>query len=204
MKAKERLKGGIIGAAIAALILTATPLVARVISNDVTIYFNNISVAINGNQAQLENEPFVLNGRTYLPVRDIANLFGYNATWESETNTVHLTERIPAGAVPNYPAHLPQPEAPPATTTGTAYTSRNNRPASPTITPARAIELAYEELSRLGIEASHRASSGLDFEQGRWVWELEFRAAQRYRGHHIIEFYICAGTGEVVKMEWDD
>jgi len=221
MNIKERLKGGIIGAAVMLLVLSATPLLARAIGEDVRIYFNNIRVAINGNQAQLENEPFVLNGRTYLPLRDIASLFGYDATWESETNTVHLTEQIPTGAIPNYPAHQPPPTPIPApaptspghmqtpsdmptTQTNPPQIHSHSRPANPRITQERAIEIAYEELARREIEASHRASSGMSFERGRWVWELEFRAAQRYRGRHIIELYICADTGEVVKFEWDD
>ena len=44
---------------------------------------------VNGNVV----EPFIIDGTTYLPVRAICNALGLKVNWNSETNTVELTEK---------------------------------------------------------------------------------------------------------------
>jgi len=90
----------------------------------------------------------------------------------------------------------PQPAA------NTSNSSRWTRPSNPAITLDQAIEIAYADLERRGINATYRSNSGLDFERGQWVWELLFRT----QGEHmpLIEYYINVDTGDIVKFEWDD
>jgi len=79
--------------------------------------------------------------------------------------------------------------------------NRNNRPTNPPVSRAQAIDIANAYLAQQGISAQFRADSGMDWERGRWVWELEFRG-----GGMVYEFYIDVNTGEIVKFEaeiWD-
>jgi uncharacterized membrane protein YkoI len=71
-------------------------------------------------------------------------------------------------------------------------------PANASITLERAIEIAYADLASRGISASFRTDSGVEWEYGQWVWELEFRGNMG-----IIEYYINANTGAIVKFEVD-
>jgi len=98
----------------------------------------------------------------------------------------------------NYPA----PEPSPSPQTNESAPSRSNRPANPAITLERAIEIAYEDLAYRGINATFRSDSGISWERSQWVWELEFRTQGERMP--IIEFYINADNGDIVKFEWDD
>ena len=198
-KAKERLKGAVVGGILTASLMTAVPAFARVAQETITVHFNNIRIAVNGQQVQTELEPFIFQGRTYLPVRDVANAMGFDVTWEDATHTVHLTERIrPAlPMVPDYPAHQPA-----ATPTPQAGGNRSQRPTNPAISLERAIEIAYADLAARGINATFRSDSGMDWERGQWVWELLFRTHGERMP--LIEFYIYVNSGDVVKFEWDD
>ncbi|MCL2387585.1 MAG: stalk domain-containing protein [Defluviitaleaceae bacterium] len=206
-KIKERFKGALVGIILTFVVTTSLPVFARVAQETITVNFNNIRIAVNGQHVQTEFEPFVFQGRTYLPVRDVANAMGFDVTWEDATNTVHLTERNNLNVVPDYPAHQPaQPpqETPPSPqpTPNHSASGRNNRPSNPAISLERAIEIAYEDLARRGITATYRSNSGMDWERGQWVWELLFRT----QGERMpfIEFYINVDNGNIVKFEWDD
>jgi len=79
---------------------------------------------------------------------------------------------------------------------------RSNRPSNPAISLERAIEIAYADLAARGINATFRTDSGMSWERGQWVWELEFRTQGERMP--IIEFYINVDNGNIVKFEWDD
>ena len=76
--------------------------------------------------------------------------------------------------------------------------SQNNRPPNPAISLQNAIEIAEADLARRGISATFRSNSGLEWERGQWVWELEFRS-----GRYVIEYYINVDTGAIVKFEME-
>jgi len=97
------------------------------------------------------------------------------------------------------PQDTPSHTSPP---TSSPSGGQNNRPSNPAISRQRAIEIGYEELARRGYTGSFRNSSGMDWERGQWVWEIEFRV----EGGRLplVEMYINVDTGAVVKFEWDD
>jgi hypothetical protein len=228
MNIKERLKGALIGAVVTFSIMYAVPFFARVSQETITVNFNNIRVAVNGTHIQTQHEPFIFEGRTYLPTRDIAEAVGFDVTWEDATNTVHLTSRGNLHVVPDYPPHQPQvtlpatspplslpsssslppslpsssSSLPPSPTTTPSETTRPARPSNPAISLERAIEIAEADIERRGINATFRSDSGMDFEKGQWVWELLFRTQGERKP--LIEFYINVDNGEIVKFEWDD
>lgn len=202
-KMKERLKGAIVGSLLTLLLVTTIPVFARVAQETITVNFNNIRIAVNGQHIQTEYEPFIFQGRTYLPVSDVANAMGFDATWENSTNTVHLTERNNnLNVIPNYPAHqleatsVPQVEQqqgnisipsnitprPPARTGG---------PSNPAISAQRAAELARDHLISIGVTDARFDYLYMDMERGTWVWSVEFDSQGR-----SYEFYINVETGE--------
>ena len=202
-KFAERIKGIAIGVIITTIFMAAAiSAFANARQETITVNFNNIRIAIDGRVVQTENEPFVHNGRTYLPVRDVADEMGFDVTWEDATNTVHLTSRTNQNAVPNYPLHNPITPVPigeisPSPSPGG---NQRSRPSNPAISLERAIEIAYADLAARNIPATFRTHSGMDWERGQWVWELEFRPTT---GRGVIEYYINVNTGAIVKFEWD-
>ena len=104
---------------------------------------------------------------------------------ESLPQTTNETTRLAA----------PTPAPPPTSGRGT-------RPSNPAISLDRAIEIAYADLASRGIDATYRSHSGMDWERGQWVWELLFRTHGERMP--LIEYYINADNGNIVKFEWDD
>ena len=120
----------------------------------------------------------------------------------------------PAAAVNVTPSPSPSPVNTPQATsnpspspvsspqaTGSSH-NRNSRPTNPAISLDRAIEIGYAELARRGHSGTFRNHSGMDWERGQWVWEIEFRVPGGRLP--LVEMYINVDTGNVVKFEWDD
>ncbi len=60
-------------------------------NNNVSLIIGNKTVFINGQPVLSNVTPKMLNGRTYLPARIIAEAFNYSVSWDSITQTVILT-----------------------------------------------------------------------------------------------------------------
>jgi len=191
------------------------PAAGSVRQQSIIVNFNNIRIAVDGQHVQTEFEPFIFQSRTYLPVRDVANAMGFDVEWDGAANIVLLTSRIGSGAVPNYPPHQPSPSPSPTASprptsspspspTASPSGGQGSRPSNPAISLQRAIEIAYADLANRGINATFHSDSGMDWERGQWVWELEFRVTGAQRGRHVIEYYINVDTGAIVKFEQGD
>jgi hypothetical protein len=172
----------------------------RVAQETIVVNFNNIRFAINGTHVNTEYDPFIFQGRTYLPVRDVANATGFDVAWDGTTNTVHLTSRAGSGVgvVPNYPAHQPTP--PPATSGSWSHVvprspARSGGPANPPISAQRAVELAHAHIVSLGVTDYRFDYIYMDIERGTWVWSVEFDS----RTHRSLEFYVDVNTGAFLK-----
>jgi uncharacterized membrane protein YkoI len=116
---------------------------------------------------------------------------------------VQTSEQVPASESDTTPEAIPEPalQETPAQNL-LPGNNRSVRPLNPTISLERAIEIGYEELARRGYTGTFRERSGLDWEYGQWVWEIEFRVVGGRRP--FVEMYINVDTGSVVKFEWDD
>jgi hypothetical protein len=53
--------------------------------------FASFRILINGKEIQLEQQPLVIDGSTYLPLRKISELFGYEVQYEDSTRTISLS-----------------------------------------------------------------------------------------------------------------
>jgi len=86
--------------AILAVTLVTTVLATQS-SQQVTIYYNDIKIRIDGEAITPKDvngnsvEPFILNDSTYLPVRAVSEAVGYDVGWDGNTSTVILTEKKP-------------------------------------------------------------------------------------------------------------
>jgi hypothetical protein len=83
---------------------------------EVTAVFANFILKINGQEKEMESTPLVYDGTSYLPVRAMANLVGYDVTYETESRTIGLDSR-PAPAPAPIPVPVPVPVPPTVTTT---------------------------------------------------------------------------------------
>ncbi|MCL2838015.1 MAG: copper amine oxidase N-terminal domain-containing protein [Oscillospiraceae bacterium] len=56
--------------------------------------FYGVNVVVNGEPQHFDDDsqPFILDGRTFLPVRGIAEALGYHASFDGDTNTVYITD----------------------------------------------------------------------------------------------------------------
>ena len=77
-----------------ALIFTSTlVLQAKTESINIPVKYNNIKINVDGKQISTSNEPFIYNGVTYLPVRDVAAATGKTVNWDENTKTISLTSQ---------------------------------------------------------------------------------------------------------------
>lgn len=72
------------------------PAVAATTTKSTSITYRGISIVINGEEIipcdanRNTVEPFVMGGRTYLPLRAICQALGLNVQWDATTNTITL------------------------------------------------------------------------------------------------------------------
>ena len=108
-KRMKEIRAFVIGALVMAVLLSAGVAIARTVTIEV-IY--GIRVSLDGRMIQFaeDSQPFVTSGRTFLPVRALADTLGLGVDFDPATNTVLLTSE-------GQPAPTPTPQ-PPAPTTG--------------------------------------------------------------------------------------
>ena len=90
MNNRFRMTKGFIMGALAMLILSGTALMASPQMRELVF---GVGVSFNGEAVQFDanSQPFIIDGRTFLPVRAIADIAGLDVDFDSATNTVLLT-----------------------------------------------------------------------------------------------------------------
>ena len=119
---------------------------------------------------------------------------------DATTPSPATPRQTPTSQQPTPTTPRQQTPAPPATSPPTS--GQGNRPSNAAISLDRAIEIANADLANRGINATYRSNSGLDWERGQLVWELLF--STHGERMPLIEYYINAENGSIVKFEWDD
>ncbi|OEH85365.1 hypothetical protein BHU72_04535 [Desulfuribacillus stibiiarsenatis] len=71
----------------------------------------DFKLLLNGNSVQVENTPLLYNGRTYLPVREISNILGYDIDYIEATKSIMIQDR-PAQQGTNTTVLLPGQSSP--------------------------------------------------------------------------------------------
>lgn len=61
-------------------------------------YYSNIGVFYNGNQVSIDpsQQPFIVKGSTYIPLRALGEAFGKNVRWDGANNKIYVTDTKPA------------------------------------------------------------------------------------------------------------
>jgi DNA-binding protein YbaB len=71
-------------------------------SKQITAYFYNIQVKLDGNPLKFSNEPFIYNDSVYIPLRDVSENLGIEVKWDGNTKTVYLAKKITTPSYNNY------------------------------------------------------------------------------------------------------
>jgi len=87
---KSRIQGFVAGL-LAVILLVATFALASPAIREV---FYGVNVVVNGELQEFDDDmqPFISDGRTFLPVRGIAEVLGIEVNWDGETQTVYIGE----------------------------------------------------------------------------------------------------------------
>jgi len=85
---KQRLQGFIAGVLITVLLVGTLALAMPQIRE----VFYGVNVIVNGVPQDFDDDmlPFIMDGRTFLPVRGIAEALGVDVNWDDSTNTVYI------------------------------------------------------------------------------------------------------------------
>ena len=109
-----------LGALITALILPGISVLANVVTRE--LHFTGITVQVDGVPVEFatDSQPFIMEGRTFLPAGAIAGAVGKEVSWDAETQTVHLNTPGVAVAQPAQAARPLFVEFPRPDVTGSA------------------------------------------------------------------------------------
>lgn len=79
-------------AAVLVLVFAAGAFGAQSVSRrSLSAIFRNIRININGNFLETEEQPFIVGGSTYVPLRVVSEALGTLVNWDSENNVVSIT-----------------------------------------------------------------------------------------------------------------
>jgi len=108
-----QLRGMVTGFVLCLLLMASITVLANTVTREITY---GVRVNINGQLMQFDqdSQPFVMDGRTFLPVRAIADAMALEVAFNADTNTVYLSaDEIPTPAAQT--ALPPVPDAEPGT-----------------------------------------------------------------------------------------
>ena len=58
---------------------------------DIELTIGSTTLTVNGKALLMDSAPVIKNGRTYLPVRYLAEALGYDISWDAATQTITLS-----------------------------------------------------------------------------------------------------------------
>ena len=74
--------------AIILVIITSSTITAAGLLEEIKAYRGDIKVVADNREIELEEQPFIYNGRVYVPLRFVSNALGMDVDWNDETKTV--------------------------------------------------------------------------------------------------------------------
>jgi len=61
------------------------------VASQISVYFNNINVKVNGKKVSAPN--ILYEGRTYIQLREVAEILGKDVVWDDSTKTANINEK---------------------------------------------------------------------------------------------------------------
>ena len=86
---KKTFKNIVVGLIITTMFMTTA--VGAQIKDSIDVIFNSINIRLNGEEQDLNN--FLYEGTTYVPLRDISNLFDKEVSWDDDNNTASVDDK---------------------------------------------------------------------------------------------------------------
>ena len=86
---KKQWKGFVFGM-VFAFLLSGSIAWAKQGKINADLYYRNITIKKDASTLKTANEPFILNGYTYLPLRDVATILDIPIAWDDATSTITL------------------------------------------------------------------------------------------------------------------
>jgi len=88
-KQTATIRGFVLGILVT-ILLSGTIVIASPVARDL---FFGVNVTVNGENMDFadDSQPFIIDGRVFLPVGAMANAFGFEATWNEATTTANIT-----------------------------------------------------------------------------------------------------------------
>jgi hypothetical protein len=87
---KDKLKGFVFGIVLTTIAMVGMSSFAEMKSIDA--FYNGIKILVNGNEIKTDSEPFILNGRTYVPIRFVAEALNMEVKWNESKNQVEIAQ----------------------------------------------------------------------------------------------------------------
>lgn len=77
---------------VSGILIMALPALADSVTKTLEALVNFTTVKING--VKVESDNFVVDGKTYVWIRDVAEMFGKEIEWDEETNTANIVDEL--------------------------------------------------------------------------------------------------------------
>jgi hypothetical protein len=86
---------GIALAVVCIMLTVGTTIWAFDRTRNISVIYRNIGVLVNGVEVKTTHgEPFIYEGRTYVPLRAVAEALGTEVSWDGQGNKVHINGRM--------------------------------------------------------------------------------------------------------------
>lgn len=79
-------------------------LVAKSGTRSISVAYRNIKITLQGKQVSTTEEPFIYEGRVYVPLRLLSEQMGQKVTWNSATSTVAISSTVASPTLPVVPS----------------------------------------------------------------------------------------------------
>jgi len=76
------------------LLLTSAVVFGATITKSIQVTYRNISILVNGKEVPSEQEPFIYQGRTYIPLRTIGEAVNKKVDWDNVKNQVVISDPV--------------------------------------------------------------------------------------------------------------
>lgn len=90
----------------------------KLAEDEIRLTIDSTTATLNGKAQTLDAAPAILNGRTMLPIRFVAESFRFDVAWDGATQTVTVTKAQAGTAAKTEPAAPAEPAEPTAKTQG--------------------------------------------------------------------------------------